>query len=157
MMSEKKKKGCWQLGGLLPISQSWSQYSTLYRDTARAPGYETAERVHAGARSRATIWPAKGMTWSACAQGVLQRARSHGLARGDSRYKNCIVDGGDRLCRNMVMQGCYTMLRHGLRYIRGVRTTRRVVCAAGVGSRYSFCIVTGGGSGHDNVRTRPGL
>ena len=34
--------------------------------------------------------------------------RVHGLARGELRYKNCIVAGGVRLCRNMARLGCDT-------------------------------------------------
>ena len=58
----EKKKSCRQLGGLLPISQSWSRYNILYRDTAGAPRHDTAEWVHAGARSRAAIRPATRAT-----------------------------------------------------------------------------------------------
>ena len=79
-MSEKKKKGCWQLGGLLPISQPWSRYRILYHDTAGAPGHDTTEQVHAGARNRAAIQPARRTTWPtirpACVQGRAARERA---------------------------------------------------------------------------------
>ena len=79
----KKKKGFWQLGGLLPISQSWSRYNILYRDTTGAPGHDTAERVRNGAGSKVAIRPATRTTRSACARGE----------RCKSRYNSCIMAG----------------------------------------------------------------
>ena len=38
----------------------------------------------------------------------------------------------------------------------GARVTRCAVCVVGVGLRYSFCIVTEGGSRHDSVLTQHG-
>ena len=87
---KKKKKGFWQLGGLLPISQPCSRYNILYRDTGGAPSYDTAERVHAGARRlRYDQPPARHgpTTRPASAQGRAAHAQAHGLARGELRYK----------------------------------------------------------------------
>ena len=125
MMSEKKYKNCWQLGGLLPISQSWSRYSTLYRDTEGVPGHETAERVRARLAIRLAMRMIQCSDTADLRVRGERRACAHGLARGESRYKNCIVAGGNRLCHNMAQQGCDTALQHGngvlrhsLRYIR---------------------------------------
>ena len=119
----KKKKGCWQLGGLLPISQSWSLYSTLYRDTAGAPGHDMAEQVCAGACSRAAIRPAMYMTRLAYAQGRATRACAHGLDKGESRYKNCIVTVGDAETRPAILPGALMTRRAMLAIRRALRAT----------------------------------
>ena len=40
------------------------------------------------------------MTQPACARGVRQRARAHGLARGSRDTKHCIMAEGQPLCHN---------------------------------------------------------
>ena len=51
---------------------------------------------------RATI---QATTRPARAQGVRQRARAHGLARGSRDTKHCIVAEGRPLCRNTAQPG----------------------------------------------------
>ena len=139
MMSEKKK-GCWQLGGLLPISQSWSLYSTLYRDTAGALGHDMAKQVRAGARSRAAIRLAMHMTRLAYAQGRAARACSHGLDKGESRYKNCIVTVGDVATRPAILLGARMTRRAMLATRRALRATWAST------SQYNFVSQRRGGS-----------
>ena len=64
--------------------------------------------------------------------------RAHGLAAGgESRYKFCIVAGGDLLCRNIAQQRPATWLRNTV--TRAVaHTTRRSVRAVGIELRYTF-------------------
>ena len=101
--SEKKKKCRRQLGGLLPISQPRSRYSALYRDTgpgmarrgAQWHGHDTIEH----ACDTASRQPRYGLRHYRPTCG---NACVHGLARGESRYKNCIVAGGDLLGRDTV-------------------------------------------------------
>ena len=129
-MSEKKekKKGFWLLGGLLPISQPWSQYNILYRDTAGAPGHDASEWVRDGARSRAVIWPVEGHDTASHAHDTAGlRARMSGACaraawpQSGSRYKNCITaEGGD-----FGLRYCTPGLRYRMRYGAQRPTTRR--------------------------------
>ena len=117
----RKKKLCRRLDGLLPIFQPESRYNELYRDTGQL-----------GAVAGATTRPARGhdtASWAAIllrGHATRSAARVHGLARGELRYKNCIVARGVCLCRNMAWLGCDTAhsssairpggARHGARH-----------------------------------------
>ena len=87
----------------MPISQPWSQYNILYRDTTGAPDHDTSEWVRTGARSRVAIRPAEGHDTASHAHDTIGlRARVSGAReravwqQSGSRYKICIVaEGGD--------------------------------------------------------------
>ena len=77
------------------------------------------------------------MTRPACARGVWQHARAHGLARGSRDTKHCIVAEGRLLCRYTAQPGLrYGALRHGVGALRHARQ--------GLGSRFNICIVAEG-------------
>ena len=82
---------------------------------------------------------------------------------GESRYKHCIVAGGDRyvsIWRSRVaIQHCdmAAECRDTAYNTSRLLATRRAMRTAGVGSRYSFCIVIGGSSPHGIMRARQGL
>ena len=92
--------------GYCPFSFSvGSRYSKLYHDTAglgvQQGGHDTASSASRHGHDMTTIRPGGPATRPACARG-----ERHGLAaRGESRYKFCIVARGDLLCRNTAQQG----------------------------------------------------
>ena len=140
-MSEKKR-GFWQQGGLLPISQSRSRYSTLYRDTAGAPSHDTVERVLAGARSRATIRPAMRTIQRCDMAGLRAAARARMAWPGVSLDTKIILWLGATVCvaiwrSRAAIQRCDTVGRAS-----DMASNARCV---GLGVTIQFCIARGGG------------
>ena len=107
MIEKKKVQETWL--GYYPFTVCvGARYSKLYHDTRRTAGaHGQVGHGHDMATTRLTT-----RTIQRCDTAGLHAGASD-LAKGESRYKNCIVAGGDRLCHNMAQQGYDTTLRHG--------------------------------------------
>ena len=127
--------------GYCPFFCTWSRYSALYRDTRRTGARMARQDTAEHACDTASRPPRYGRP----ARGACNSARTHGLARGKSRYNGLYHGLGRPLCCNGGNDtGCDTApsaMRHGAGALRHVRYGAR----QGLGSGYNFCIVTGRG------------
>ena len=160
-MSEKKKQ---KYGWATAYFCTRSRYSKLYRDAG-----------HLGAARGATIRPDRH-AWPGATRPRYGLRHDRPACRGKQRARVRIALPWVSRDTNIVSWlGATVMSQYGAAGLRyntatwqqsaatrptiqpGVRATRRVLRTAGVGSRYSFCNVTGGSSRHDSMSARQGL